>query len=222
MKKGQTEKDIPPKIPPKHLDTYEDHRHTDWNFDFSCLPLWDNRHSFSGIYDKFFQIDQNDTLCCIYSILETSMCNYVGFLAILRNKTNPKLILNVTEGMNFCENFFADESGNYIFLQPSIYLREINAVKRPILILDISREKFTYYDTDNTNPGYRIVQLKEYLFGIKADENQMKHDIQLKALERKKIDLRRLSWYGFSEISALPQMALGSAIKSRSRFNKTT
>lgn len=218
MKKGQTEKDVSP----KHLETYEDHCRTDWKFDFSSLPLWDNRHSFSGIYDKFFQVDQNDTLCCIYSILEASMCNYVGFLAILRNKANPKLILNVTDGMNFCENFFADESGNYIFLQPSIYLSEINAVKRPILILDISRAKFTYYDTDNTNPNYRIVQLKEYLFGIKADQNQRKHDIRLKALERNKIDLRRLIWYDFSEISALPQMASESAIKSRYRFKKTT
>lgn len=218
MKKGQTEKDVSP----KHLDTYEDHSHTDWKFDFSSLPLWDNRHSFSGIYDKFFQVDQNDTLCCIYSILEASMSNYLGFLAILRNKANPRLILNVTKEMNFCENFFVDESGNYIFLQPSIYLWEINAVKRPILILDISQEKFTYYDTDNTNPNYRIVQLKEYLFGIKADEDQRKHDKQLKALERNKMDLRRLCWYDFSEISALPQMALASAIKSRSRFKKTT
>lgn len=52
---------------------------TDWKFDFESLPRWDNRERIPFVYDAFFDIPQNDALCCIYSIVEVSMCNPEGF-----------------------------------------------------------------------------------------------------------------------------------------------
>ena len=52
---------------------------------------WASKH----VYDEYFEIPQSDTLCCIYSIAEVSMCNYLGFLAILKNKEKPLLQVKI-------------------------------------------------------------------------------------------------------------------------------
>ena len=70
---------------------------TDWKFDFSTLPHWEDRYSMPYIYDKFLDIPQSNTLCCIYSIAEVTMCNYVGFLAIIKNKEKPSIFLNIKD-----------------------------------------------------------------------------------------------------------------------------
>ena len=64
---------------------------TDWEYDFASLPRWDNRERIPYVYDEYYALPQSDTLCCLYSICEASMLNYLGFLAILKNKENPEL-----------------------------------------------------------------------------------------------------------------------------------
>lgn len=181
---------------------------TDWKFDFSSLPRWDNRNSIPWIYDEFFEIPQSDTLCCIYSINEVTMCNYMGFLAIIKTKSNPKLFLNIAEGMNFCDSFSVNKKGNLIFLLPSIYYIDTNTAKRPILIIDIDKSVFSYFDTENFSPSYKIVELSEDVFGIEADEYQKKHDKRLKKLSKKRIIIKYLKWYKLTDISSLPKMIL--------------
>lgn len=179
-------------------------RTTDWKFDFSSLPHWDNRNSFSFVYDEFYEIPQSDTLCCIYSIVEASMCNYVGFLAILKTKENPQLYLNIAEEFVFCTNFSASKNGDLIFLQPSIYDQETNRIKRPILIIDVCKNVFSYIYTDNYNPGYEIIEINKTTFKVKADEVQKKNNKYLRKLERIKIRTRLLKWRDLEKLNSLP------------------
>lgn len=176
---------------------------TDWKFDFSSLPCWNNRDTIPCVYDEFFDIPQSDTLCCIYSIAEVSMCNNLGFLAIIRTKEKPELFLNVTDGVSFCPNVSASTDGKLIFLQPSIYDENTNTIRRPILIVDISRHVFSLFITDNQNPCYKVVELRKGMFKIEADEYQKKADKRLKALSRKKIRTDRLKWHDLAELHSL-------------------
>ena len=176
---------------------------TDWKFDFSKLPHWENRDLLPYIYDDFIEIPQRDALCCLYSIAEVSMCNYQGFFAILKNKKNPELFLNIAE-YPFCDNISVSPKGNFIFLQPSLYNKKKNIVQRPILIIDIEKSVFSYIPTDNINPCYKVTELKENIFKIDADAYQSQTDKRLHALSRKKICVNRLKWYRFTELVSLP------------------
>ena len=180
---------------------------SDWKYDFSSLPHWDNREKMPWVYDEYFEIPQSDTLCCLYSITEVSMMNYQGFLAILRNKGQSELVLNVT-GFSFCVNFSASADGNLIFLQPSVYLPKKGYTVRPVLILDMQNDRFSYLMTTNYCPSYKVIQKKAHVFEIEADEHQRKGNKQLAALHGKKIRTRWLRWYGMEKLPALPQMIL--------------
>ena len=171
---------------------------SDWSFDFSSLPHWDNRESFPFVYDTYYEIPQSDALCCIYSIAEVTMCNYLGFLAILKNKEEPTLYFNVTDGMNFCDNVSVSEDGRFLFLQPSTYNRKTNTLRRPILILDLKQDAFALFDTSNVNPLYRVVSCGHEVFKVEADETQ-KNDKALRRLSRKRIKTKRLRWHGLDE-----------------------
>lgn len=179
---------------------------TDWKYDFPSLPRWDNREKFPWVYDEFYELSQSDTLCCLYSVAEASMLNYVGFLAIFRNKEKPELVLNVTD-FPFCVNFSASEDGNLLFLQPSIYDRDTNRRLRPVLILDIQKNRFSYIKTANYCPGYQVIQKKANVFVVEADD-QRKTIPQLAALHGRKIRTRWLRWYAMEKIHTLPQMIL--------------
>lgn len=181
---------------------------TDWNYDFPSLPRWDNREKMPWAYDEYFALPQSDLLCCLYAIREVSMLNYQGFLAILRNKEKPELVLNVTEEFNFCVNFSASADGNLIFLQPSIYDRLTNRCLRPVLILDIRNNRFSYVKTKNYCPSYQVIQTTATVFVIDAEENQRKSIKQLASFHGKKIRTRWLRWYAMDRLSALPQLIL--------------
>lgn len=181
---------------------------TDWNYDFTSLPRWDNRERFPWVYDEYFEIPQSDTLCCLYSITEATMLNYLGFLAILRNKEKPELVLNIADGFDFCVNFSASEDGSLLFLQPSLYDPSTNRYSRPILILDVQNHRFSYLRTANYCPDYKVVQKKAHTFVIEADEHQRKAIPQLNALHGRKIRTRWLRWHEIDKLPTLPQMIL--------------
>lgn len=179
-------------------------RTTDWNFNFESLPRWDNRKE-CYVYDEYHYLPESDTLCCIYSIMEASMCNYIGFLAVLKNKSNPKLILNIAKGYNFCDNFSASKDGRLLFLQPTVYYKELNGSLRPILIIDVIDNKFSFVSTDNVNPLYKIIEVDKSSFKIEAYESQ-KNDERLSALCKKTIRTDQLKWHKLSKIESLPEM----------------
>ncbi len=173
---------------------------SDWDFDFESLRNFNSRNPFT--YDKFYPIPQSDALCCIYAISEVRMGWHQGFLAILKDKNSPKLILNIAEKINFRDNFNVDKSGKLIFLQAMIYFGETGEINCPILIIDLEKEKFTYIETDNVNSTYTVEDAGDLVFEIKADEIQ-KSDPALASLCDKKLDLKISDWYDLSEISAL-------------------
>ena len=179
---------------------------TDWKFDFSTLPYWDNRDSVPWFYDKFYEIPQSDALCCIYSIIEASMCNYIGFLAILKNKAEPKLFLNITHGINFSDNFSVNEKGNLIFLRAQIYDKATNKAECPVLIIDIEKSLFSYLVTVNYNPCYKIIELGDGVFGVEADNYQKKNDRRLSIFSKQKIDTKCLEWHKLDDIGLLHKM----------------
>ncbi len=180
-------------------------RTTDWKFDFSSLPHWDVRDRIPYIYDDFLEIPQSDTLCCIYSVCEASMCNYIGFLAILRNKNAPELFLNIADRFNFCDNISVSTDGNLIFLQPSVYNEAKNTVRRPVLIIDIGKGAFAYFDTDNHNPDYKVIEVGGGIFKIEVHPSQLS-DKRLAALSKKKIYTDRLRWRDLGELPSLPDL----------------
>lgn len=177
---------------------------TDWKYEFTSLPHWEN-HSLPYVFDEYLEIPQTDILCCVYSIAEVTMCNYLGFLAILKNKQNPELILNITDNILFLNQISVNAKGNLIFLQSDLYDKSSKRSERPLIIIDVEKNMFSYYKTNNYNPCYTVVELNEDTFGIKADDYQIKHDKRLKVLSRKKIKIRHLQWYAFTEFSTLPQ-----------------
>ena len=181
---------------------------TDWNYDFHSLPHWDNREKLHYVCDEYYEIPQSDTLCCLYSICEAGMLNYLGFLAILKNKKNPELVLNLYDQISFCVNFSASTDGNLVFLQPSIYDRLTNRCLRPVLILDLQNRRFSYIRTANYCPSYKVIQKKANVFVIEADELQLKNNRQLSALHGRKIRTRWLRWHKMDRLSELRQMIL--------------
>ena len=172
-----------------------------WNYDFESLPCWDNRERMPWITDTLFENSTSDTACLIYSIAEASMMNYVGFLAILKNKQSPYLFLNI---IDFCfpkQEVVFNTTGNLVFLQSNLYNESSNELARPLIIIDCKENRFSYYKTNNINPCYKIIELDKNTFGIKADEYQKNNDRRLFALSKKKIRIDRLKWYDIEALS---------------------
>ncbi|MBQ4117025.1 MAG: hypothetical protein IJD37_06575 [Clostridia bacterium] len=176
------------------IEAGEEYRKTDWRFDFESLPYWDNRKTIFGVFDDFHYIPQSDTLCCIYSIAEVSMCRYMGFLAILKNKEKPELILNIAHKMNFYRNFFVSQKGNIIFLQPFIYNKKTKKSSCPIMIIDIENRKFAYYDAEDYGVCHKISEISDQIFSIESDESSYK------TIRKTEIDLSCLDWFDFSKL----------------------
>lgn len=180
-------------------------RTTDWSFDFASLPRWDNREKVFYTFDEFYEISGKDMLCCLYCVAEVSMMNYEGFLAILRNKQKPELVLNATD-ISFCVNFSQSEDGRYLFLQPSIYFRETGHIRRPVLILDMEKNRFAFVKTRNYCPDYQVVERKPDVFVIEADERERKSIPALASLHGKVIRTKWKKWYPMERLGSLPQI----------------
>lgn len=173
-----------------------------WNFDFSVLPKYDVRKRIPFVYDSFIEISESDALCGIYSIAEVSMFNYIGWLVLLKNKQEPRVVLNVTKDINFTDNFSRSKDGRYIFLQASFWDHVKNELNRPIVIIDILKEQFSVLKTDNLSTPYKIVEIKKDIFRATADEELKKLDKRLRRLTRRKIRLKSLQWHDISEFEA--------------------
>lgn len=185
-------------------------RTTDWKFDFSTLPHWDNREKVPYVYDEFYEIPEKDMLVCIYSVAEVSMLNYEGFLAILRNKEKPELVLTMADTC-FCVNFSRSKDGNLLFLQPSFYFPD-RGYRRPVLILDMEKNRFTYVKTKNYIEHYQVVERKPGVFVIEADESLRRSIPSLAAFHGKVIRTKWKKWYPMGRLSRLRSMVEGMVL----------
>lgn len=159
-----------------------------WRFDFSALPRWDNRERSGWVFDEFHEIAQQDALVCLYSIDEVSMLNYQGFLAILRNKKNPQLVVNVARGYSFWKNFHASEDGRFVFLQACI------SGHRPLVILDMEKCRFARVLLRNHRPFLKVEQNGDRVFTVEFQEYT------------RKIRIRWLRWYPFAQLERMHRM----------------
>lgn len=159
----------------------------DWKFDFSSLPRWENRDLIPFVHDEFVEIAQSDALCAVYSVAEGRMMDWWGFLAILKNKENPALLLNVTDVL-FREWIFVNKGGNLIFLQTN--------VQNSVLIVDVERELFARFDVrdrESKRPYRKIVEERGNVFRLDPDGKRRP------LFGERKIRVNRLKWHAFSE-----------------------
>lgn len=181
-------------------------RSTDWNYDFSSLPFWNNREN-NCVRDAFYEIPQTDALCCLYSITEVRMSDERGFLAVLRNKKNPELVLNIApqivdgkvDGYNFHTPFFVSNNGQLIFLQPGMYNQKEGRGARPLLILDITRNRFAYTMASNLQIIKKITQKSDTVFTVSC----------FNAKESEKICTKWMKWQQLEELPKLHCSILG-------------
>ncbi len=184
----------------------ENHRTTDWKYEFPSLPKWDVRDRIPFVHDKFYYLPQSDILCCIYSIAEVRMGWNQGFLAILKNKENPELVLNIYNNITFSDNFSANKNGNLAFLLSHFNDKTTGGIGSLILIIDIVCEKFSYLRINNFNPCYKVIELSDGVFGIEADAVQRNTDKRLDDFSKTIIDLSCLDWFNFKEIDILSEI----------------
>jgi hypothetical protein len=128
----------------------------------------------------------------------------VGFLAILKEKDDPTLLINISKGMNFCDNFSVSEDGRFIFLQPSIY-DERRGHKRPILVINLVENRFSYVLTNNTNPCYHVKQKSTDVFVVEAQESQQ-GDQRLMEIHGIEIHITALQWYELNKLPSLREL----------------
>lgn len=159
-----------------------------WKYDFTSLPYWEGKRRSSYGYDKYFEFTNSDVLCSIYSIEEERMNTYYGFLAIFKNKSNPELLLNITDFHIYDQEIFSDSSENFIFLRFE-FIKGIIKSQFPIIIIDIKNEKFCYLKTNEASRKYSISQIDSDTFNISYFEEIIKLSSQ--------------KWYNLAEIHSL-------------------
>lgn len=167
-------------------------RTTDWNYDFSSLPGWDDRQKLWDAYDEFYELP-DDRLCCVYSIAERRMLDYRGYLAILGNKKQPELGLNISE-YTFLPCCFASED-KLIFLQTCVHIRKRNQTVCPVLILNMEKRCFSYALSKNTAG---ICQINQKRPGVVM--------VQISGRGSRKIRRRWRRWYPLEQLPAFPRL----------------
>ena len=181
----------------------DDVKSTDWVYDFPSLPHWDNRNVMM-VYDEFYEIPQTDTLCCIYSVVEASMMNYLGLLAILKNKEHPQLYYNLPSGINFRDRVSVSPQGDLIFLKGVCRYKNTPKQVYPVIIIDVVKGMFAYvWDDSYPVAFYDVVEIQEGVFGFVPDESQ-KDDPRLQKFVKTVIEIKKLKWLPLDKLSEFP------------------
>jgi hypothetical protein len=105
---------------------------------FESLPYWKNREKIPYVYDLLFENKQIDIAFLSYSIAEVTMCYYVGFLAIFKNKEKPELLLNATKGSFSNEKVVFSTDNKFVFVKSAVYTKK----GCPIFIFDLLNKNF--------------------------------------------------------------------------------
>lgn len=169
-----------------------------WVYDFESLPFWDNHNKISYVMDKLIENDNSDCACLIYSIAEVSMCNNIGFLAVLKNKKKPFLYKNVTNFYFPMQYADFSRDGRLLFVKTQIYDKERKRMNCPLLVMNVAEDCFSAIPINTPNPCYQVVEKSRDIFGIKADPYQAKHNIILQEMNQMEIKISELKWYSMS------------------------
>lgn len=184
----------------------EDKKITDWKYDFKSLPKWD-LHSQNYIYDFFIESKKSNTLFCVYSVNEARMMYYIGWLAILKNKEDPQLVITTKDNIFFSPISYFDDDGDFLFL---VYRTNSHdeAYKEPVVIFDISKEKFAWFETSGLGGLYEIYKKSEDVFEIKHEGFTINRKVSEEP-EIKEIHIGDLQWYPINQLNNLEDIVFG-------------
>ncbi len=166
-----------------------------WEYEYESLPYWEN-HKEIFCTDEIFEAPHPaDVACVIYSVAEVSMMNYLGFCAILSQKSQPVLQLSIV-GMNFSPYAFFSSDGNYLFLKAH-YRRE----KRFLLILNLAKKTYSVEHFAPPNLEYTLNEKSNDVFEVLFPQKVVESDSRLKRLHRKEITLKKRHWHPWRDLA---------------------
>lgn len=171
-----------------------------WNYLFESLPHWRIRERFPYVYDQLTQSPSNKYAILIYSIVEVSMCNEVGCLAVFESREHPLLLLNAYKAHFPPQTPVFSANGRYVCLKSQVYLSDQNRVECPLLLLDLYERQFTVLTMDTH--GYQIAiqnqTEKELVLHLAPCSNPSEESEQ-----QESIQMAELLWHPFQEINML-------------------
>lgn len=174
-----------------------------WVYPFDTLPHWDHHGRFANVEDKLYENPYADMACLLYSIVEASMCNYIGFLAILENKASPVLSLNLTELEFPWNEIFFSKDGQLIFVKARAYNRQKNKMHFFFLVINLKKAIFAYQKISSGNECYSWEETRPGKFRIVVDAYQAAYDQTLQTLDGMVVDTDEMEWFPIKEIHQL-------------------
>lgn len=188
-----------------------------WNFDFESLPYWPDEKDSYQFTHELYENEQSDLACVLYSILENTMCNYLGCLAILRKKEDPCLDLVIHSFLVPWHQVSFSSNGNQIFLQVSIHNRSRSRYVRPLLVLDLAQNRFSYVRENLYSVSYRIEEVTPDLFFLVIGDPQSSSKQEI-VFSKEAIDFDTLAWFPMKEIESLSDKYFGTEGSLLSRY----
>ena len=171
-----------------------------WEYDFGSLPHWDDRNSYPHMYyDLLYENPRLDMAFVVYSIIEYRMGAYVGFLAILKNRKSPELVLQTREGVFGNSEIVFSMDGKLAFAKSSLW-----DDGWPLFIFDLLSRNFACFRTTSDNNGFTVRETARNEFTIIADKWQLKNNSSglLEKLDGTRIEIDALKWMPFGDIDS--------------------
>lgn len=153
----------------------------------------------------FVELPKVDTLFCIYSVVEASMLNYLGRLAILKNKQKPEVEFCSSNGIYFRPVAFADNEENLLFLVAHIYNESTTELKEPFIILDIIKGAFAYFTAKGIGGFHKVVKKSKGVYEMRHDEFTIMRQVSKTPLI-KQIHIGDIKWYPLDMLNELKQI----------------
>jgi len=167
-----------------------------WQYDYTSLKDWDGHEAYPWHLEKMAWDEKSDTACLIYAICEVRMGMEMGYLAILSNKSQPKLLLNLTLLLFPIQEPFYSQDGRYLLLKAQVYHKESQRTKSLILFLDVLERKFASLMMRGNNYSYQFEESSPKQFIIRVDEYQKQQGYDADT----SITLDDLLWHPFSDL----------------------
>ena len=108
-----------------------------WNkFDFESLEYWKANSGWAS-FMRASESSGSDSLCLIYNIVEQRMCAYMGRIAVIKGKDDPRLVFTaeVPTYVEICAPRYSND-GRYVFVQ--VYTNEFVGT----LVIDVVGLKY--------------------------------------------------------------------------------
>jgi len=174
-----------------------------WEYPYETLQRWNwiNRDDYHA-YDLLFENEQSSVAILIYSVIETRMSSYEGFLAILRDKDNPQLILQTKCFFKDKDVIFSSD-GRFALATASVWNQGW-----PIIIFDLVNQRFSSFVARTNDSSFYLKENRkneEFIILAREEQQAKRTDDSLKKLDGTKIRINELKWRPFGEVEAFCQ-----------------